>query len=233
MQLTKFGHACVRVEIDGRRLVIDPGGLTDPQALAGAEAVLVTHEHFDHFSEEALRKAAEQNPALRIWTNTSVARKLDGLGARVTAVGAGEIFTAAGFEVKVYGTWHAVIHPDLPRVGNIGFLIEDALFHPGDALTVPDTTVDTLLLPVHGPWSTTGQLIDYVREVAPRQALAVHDGALNDVGTAMVAGLLGGNGPGTPYRWIPAGASAEIACNTTTVGLTPAPPTELLPTERS
>ncbi|MTE16930.1 MBL fold metallo-hydrolase [Nocardia aurantiaca] len=212
MQLTKFGHACVRVEIDGRRLVVDPGGLTDPRALDGVDAVLVTHEHFDHFSEEALRRAAEADPALRIWTNTAVARKLDGLQQRVDAVGAGEVFTAAGFEVRVFGTWHEVIHPDIPRVGNIGFLIDGTLFHPGDALTVPDVAVDTLLLPVHGPWSTTGQLIDYVREVAPSRAYAVHDGALNDIGIAMVGGLLGDNGPGTgaPYHRLAAGESVEI-----------------------
>ncbi|UBU08804.1 MBL fold metallo-hydrolase [Nonomuraea gerenzanensis] len=71
MLLTKFGHACVRVEKDGRRLVIDPGGLTEPQALDGADAVLVTHEHFDHFSEERLRRAAAANPGPRIWADSS------------------------------------------------------------------------------------------------------------------------------------------------------------------
>ncbi|MFG2720072.1 MBL fold metallo-hydrolase [Streptomyces sp. NPDC048416] len=212
MLLTKFGHACVRIEKDGRRLVVDPGGLTEPQALDGADAVLVTHEHFDHFSEATLREAARNNPGLRIWTNTPVARRLDGLGARVTTVGEGEAFTANGFDVKVYGTWHAPIHPDIPRIGNIGFLIDDALFHPGDALTVPDAAVDTLLLPVHGPWSTTGQLIDYVRAVAPHQTCAIHDGALNEVGTAMVGGFLGDNGPGTgaPYRHLTVGASITV-----------------------
>jgi L-ascorbate metabolism protein UlaG (beta-lactamase superfamily) len=212
MQLTKFGHACVRVESADRRLVVDPGGLTDPHALDGADAVLVTHEHFDHFSEDTLRQALQQNPRLRLWTNSAVGGKLTDLGSRVTVVGEGEVFTAAGFEVKVYGTWHATIHPDIPRVANIGFLVDGTLFHPGDALTVPDAAVDTLLLPVHGPWSTTGQLIDYVREVAPRQVVGVHDGALNDVGGAMVAGLLGGNGPGTgsPYQRLTPGASADL-----------------------
>ncbi|MFI5777680.1 MBL fold metallo-hydrolase [Nocardia sp. NPDC051570] len=213
MQLAKFGHACVRIDKPDCRLVVDPGGLTEPQALADVDAVLVTHEHFDHFSEEALRRAAERNRALRIWTNTAVAARLTGLGDRVTVVGAGEAFTAAGFEVKVYGTWHAVIHRDIPPVGNIGFLVDDTVFHPGDAFTVPDTPVDTLLLPVHGPWSTTGQLIDYVREVAPARAYAIHDGALNDIGTAMVGGLLGDSGPGTgaPYRRLTTGTSIDIA----------------------
>ncbi|MEU7040768.1 MBL fold metallo-hydrolase [Streptomyces varsoviensis] len=201
MQLTKFGHACVRIDKEGSRLVMDPGGLTEPQALDGADAVLVTHEHFDHFSEEMLRRAAERNPRLHIWTTSSVAAQLDGLGTRVTAVGEGDAFTAAGFDVTVHGTWHADLHPDVPRVTNVGFLVDGALFHPGDALTVPDADVQTLLLPVHGPWSTVGQLIDYVREVAPRDAYAIHDGALNDIGTAMLGGFLGPDGPGLGARY--------------------------------
>ncbi|MFD7534748.1 MBL fold metallo-hydrolase [Streptomyces sp. NPDC059819] len=213
MNLTKFGHACVRIEQDGQRLVIDPGGLTEAQALDGVDAVLITHEHLDHFSEDALRRAAENNPALRIWANASVAGRLDGLGTRVTVVGDGDAFAAADFDVRVYGTWHAPIHPDIPRITNVGFLIDGTLFHPGDALTVPDTGVDTLLLPVHGPWSTTGALIDYVREVAPRQSYAIHDGALNHVGIAMIAGLLGDNGPstGAPYERLAVGTSTRIS----------------------
>ncbi|MFE0918620.1 MBL fold metallo-hydrolase [Streptomyces nigra] len=213
MELTKFGHACVRLEKDGRRLVIDPGGLTGPDALEGADAVLVTHEHFDHFSEDVLRKAAAEHPGLRIWTNSSVAGKLDGIGTQVVTTGNGDAFSAAGFDIRVHGTWHAVIHPDIPRIPNIGFMVDDALFHPGDALTVPSAPVGTLLLPVHAPWSTVGDLIDYVREVAPRDAIAVHDGALNDVGTAMVAGFLGERGPGIPasYRRLATHASVRIA----------------------
>lgn len=212
MELTKFGHACVRLEKEGRRLVIDPGGLTGPAALDGADAVLVTHEHFDHFSEEALRRAAAARPGLRIWANSRVAQRLDGLGDRVVTTGDGDAFGVAGFDVQVHGTWHAVIHPDVPRIPNIGFLVDRSLFHPGDALTVPATPVGTLLLPVHAPWSTVGDLIDYVREVAPRTAYAVHDGALNDVGTTMVEGLLGEQGPGVTarYRRLAPGASVRI-----------------------
>ncbi|MFD7920980.1 MBL fold metallo-hydrolase [Streptomyces sp. NPDC059740] len=201
MELTKFGHACVRLEKDGRRLVIDPGGLSDPRALEGADAVLVTHEHFDHFSEELLRRAAAAHPGLRIRTTPSVAKQLDGLGPQVATTGDGDAFSLAGFDIRVHGAWHAVIHPDVPRIPNIGFLVDETLFHPGDALTVPGTPVDTLLLPVHAPWSTVGDLIDYVREVAPRNACAVHDGALNDIGSAMVEGFLGAQGPGVPARY--------------------------------
>jgi len=211
VKITKLGHASVLVEDGDRRLVIDPGVLTDPAVLDDVTDVLVTHEHFDHFSESALRKAAAEHE-LRVWTNGAVAAKLDGFGGQVRAVGDGSVFTAQGFEIQVHGTWHAVIHPDVPRIGNIGFLIDGTLFHPGDALTVPGTPVDTLLLPVHGPWSTTGQLVDYVREVAPARVRAIHDGALNEVGRGMVGGLLGDGGPGigAPYRHLGVGETESL-----------------------
>jgi len=105
-----------------------------------------------------------------------------------------------------------VIHPDLPRVRNVGFLVEGRVFHPGDALTVPEVPVPTLLLPAHAPWSKTGELIDYLREVRAQQALAVHDGLLNDVGLAGVARFLGEGGPGqpTPYARLATGESATV-----------------------
>ncbi|WP_448641771.1 MBL fold metallo-hydrolase [Geodermatophilus sp. URMC 63] len=198
MELTKQGHACVVVSDGDRRLVVDPGAWTDPAVLQGASAVLVTHEHADHLVPEQLRAALEADPALEVWTNPSVAALFEGLGSRVHAVGDGDAITAAGFEVQVHGEWHAVIHPDLPRVRNVGFLVEGQVFHPGDALTVPGTPVPTLLLPLHAPWSKVAELIDYVRAVDADQAYAVHDGLLNDTGLGLVTGLLGERGPGTP-----------------------------------
>ena len=198
MELTKQGHACVVVSDGDRRLVVDPGAFTDPAVLQGASAVLVTHEHADHVVPEHLRAALEADPALEVWTNPSVAALFEGLGSRVHAVGDGDAITAAGFEVQVHGEWHAVIHPDIPRVRNVGFLVEGQVFHPGDALTVPGTPVPTLLLPLHAPWSKVAELIDYVRAVDADQAYAVHDGLLNDTGLGVVTGLLGERGPGTP-----------------------------------
>ena len=198
MELTKHGHACVVVSDGDRRLVVDPGAFTDPAVLEGASAVLVTHEHADHVVPDRLRAALEADAALEVWTNPSVAALLEGLGSRVHAVGDGDAVTAAGFEVQVHGEWHAEIHPDLPRVRNVGFLVEGQVFHPGDAFTVPGTPVATLLLPLHAPWSKAAELIDYVREVDADQAYAVHDGLLNDAGLGLMSGLLGERGPGTP-----------------------------------
>ena len=65
MKFTKKSHACVRLEKDGRTLVIDPGAFSEEDAAVGADAILVTHEHADHFNEERLRAGLEANPARR------------------------------------------------------------------------------------------------------------------------------------------------------------------------
>lgn len=213
MKLTKKGHACVRMEKDGGVLVIDPGAFSEPDAAVGADAVLVTHQHADHFAEDRLRAALEANPAARIWTLRSVSEKLTAaFPGRVTTVGDGDTFSAAGFEVEVHGELHAVIHPDVPRITNVGYLVDEAVFHPGDALTVPGKPVETLLLPLHAPWSKFAEIADYVREVAPGHAYAIHDGLLNDNGLGVYNRNLGAAGPGigdTEYRRLVPGESVE------------------------
>jgi L-ascorbate metabolism protein UlaG (beta-lactamase superfamily) len=197
MELTKFGHAAVSLERDGRRLVLDPGVYTDATALDGASAVLITHEHADHFLEERIRAALAASPELEVWTNPAVAASLEGAGPRVHVVGDGDAFTAAGFEVRVFGEWHAQIHPDIPRVRNVGFLVDDTVFHPGDALIAPDVPVDTLLVPVHAPWSKTGEVVDWVREVKPARTFGMHDVLLSEIGLGMMDRFLGEHGLGT------------------------------------
>ncbi|MBD0671289.1 MBL fold metallo-hydrolase [Streptomyces sp. CBMA156] len=200
MRITKFGHACVRVEHGGSTVVVDPGAFTDPAALAGADAVLITHEHMDHFEESRLRAALEADPALRVWTNRAVADRLDGVAQRVGVVGEGDVFEIGGpggLSVSVHGEWHAEIHRDIPRVPNVGFLFDGRLFHPGDAFTVPPHAVETLLLPLAAPWSKASEVIDYVREAGPRRAVPVHEAVLSPIGLAVQTRLVGPEGPGT------------------------------------
>ncbi|MFF3325232.1 MBL fold metallo-hydrolase [Streptomyces sp. NPDC002889] len=182
MRLTKKTHACVRLEKDGSALVIDPGGFSEQDAALGADVILVTHEHPDHFDEGRLRAALEANPAAGLWTLRSVADQLSpAFPGRVHTVGHGDSFTAAGFDIQVHGELHAVIHPDIPRITNVGFLVDGSVFHPGDALTVPGHPVETLMLPVQAPWSKISEVIDYVREVKPRRAIDIHDALLTDL----------------------------------------------------
>ena len=180
MRLTKYSHACVRLERDGV-LVIDPGSWSERASLDGADAVLITHEHVDHLDVEALAEALAQRPSVEIYTHPDVAKQLHELGGVVHQVVPGDEFTAAGFHVRTYGGLHALIHPDIPRVANVGFFIEGddgsgGVYHPGDSFDVPtDAAVDVLFVPVTAPWLKLAESVDFVRAVAPRRAYALHD----------------------------------------------------------
>jgi L-ascorbate metabolism protein UlaG (beta-lactamase superfamily) len=176
MQLTKFRHSCIRVDDGDRTLVLDPGVFSDvDSALDGADAVLITHEHRDHLDADRVRAAAKADPRLRIWAPASVAGALADLGEQVVAVGPDESFDAAGFAVRTFGGQHALIHPLIPIVANVGYLIDAAVYHPGDSLVVPPVPVQTLLLPAVAPWSKVSEVIDFAIAVRAPRAYPIHD----------------------------------------------------------
>ncbi|MBO4205799.1 MBL fold metallo-hydrolase [Micromonospora echinofusca] len=182
MRLTKYTHSCVRIEHDGGVLVIDPGMFAEPAALDGADAVLITHEHPDHLDVEALTAQLDRRP-LTVFGHSTLIDRLGAAAAAFTPVEPGESFTAAGVPVRAYGGAHAVIHPDIPRIANLAYLVDDRVYHPGDSLVAPeDTEVETLFVPIHAPWLKISEAVDFVRAVAPRRAFALHDGLLNDAG---------------------------------------------------
>ncbi|MEU5723016.1 MBL fold metallo-hydrolase [Micromonospora sp. NPDC047738] len=182
MQVTKYAHSCLRVEHDGGVLVVDPGVYSEPEALDGADAVLITHQHPDHVNVEAVTRALDRRP-FRVNGPASLAEVLGDAAEALTVVAPGESFTAAGVAIRAYGGQHAVIHPDIPVIENLGFLINDVVYHPGDSLVVPDDVqVDTLFAPIHAPWNKFSEVVDFIRAVAPRRAYALHDGLLNDNG---------------------------------------------------
>ena len=181
MRIIKHGHACVSVVTGSEHVVVDPGMFTAPAALDGATAVLITHEHPDHWTAEHL--ARTDAPIHTIAAVAERIREADpALAERVSVVEPGDRVALGGTDglaVTVVGVKHAVIHPDIPRITNVGYLVDGGkLFHPGDALTVPDHPVETLMLPVMAPWNKISEVIDYVREVEPQRAYDIHDALL-------------------------------------------------------
>jgi L-ascorbate metabolism protein UlaG (beta-lactamase superfamily) len=195
MRLTKFSHSCVRVERGNGVLLIDPGSLSERDALDGVDAVLVTHEHVDHLDLDALADALGRQPSIEVYTHPDVVEKLRDLPAALHPVLAGDEFSVAGFRVRAYGGLHAIIHPDIPRIANLGFLVEDPaggnLYHPGDSFEVPtDVPVDTLFVPVSAPWLKISEAVDFTRQVAPRRAYALHDALYTGVALGLVKNVM-------------------------------------------
>ncbi|WP_433827303.1 MBL fold metallo-hydrolase [Actinoplanes sp. CA-015351] len=187
MRVTKFTHSCLRLEGAGV-LVVDPGEFSEKAALDGADAVLITHEHFDHLDVDAVTAAVSRRPDLRIFAHEAVLPLLESVAGSTTAVSSGEEFEAAGFRVRAYGGQHAIIHPYVPVFANLGFLIDDGaanVYHPGDSFTLPGVEVETLFAPMNAPWATIAESVEFVRAVRPGRAFALHDGLLNERGAAV------------------------------------------------
>jgi L-ascorbate metabolism protein UlaG (beta-lactamase superfamily) len=211
MRLTKLGHSCVRLEKAGANLVIDPGVWSGADPLAGANALLITHEHVDHMDGAVVRAALERDPGLELWTVGAVAEDFASFGGRVHSVGHGDAFTAVGFDVHVHGREHAPIYPGMPVVANVGFAVDGNVFHPGDAFTVPDEPVKTLLLPISGPWLKTSEMLDYAKAVRPQVSYAIHDELLSANGVGLIEMLAGAFlGDAGTYARLEPGASADI-----------------------
>ena len=173
-------------------LVIDPGVFTDAEAVDGADAVLVTHEHPDHYLVDHLRRTDAG-----VFTIDAVAARIrkdaPDVAERVTVVAPGEDVVAA-LPVRAVGELHAVIHPDLPRVHNSGYVVtagDTTLFHPGDALTPPDVPVDLLCVVVSAPWMKASDGVDFARLVGAPRNLAIHDRVYSEAGLGIVDGHFG------------------------------------------
>jgi L-ascorbate metabolism protein UlaG (beta-lactamase superfamily) len=196
VRITKFTHSCVRFELEGRVLVVDPGIWSEPGALIGADAVLVTHEHVDHV--DVLRVASLGVP---VYAPAEARIDTLGLGLRVTPVSAGESFDAAGFTVHAVGGRHATVYAGQPDCANLGYLIEASAYHPGDSLAVPDAPVHTLFVPVQASWLKTAEAIDFVRAVRPTVAVPIHEGQVNERGLSALNGWMA-ESAGHGYRWL-------------------------------
>ena len=191
MRLTKFGHACIRIELDDEVIVIDPGVFTEPEAVADATQILITHEHPDHWTLDHLNRGQAA-----IHTIQAVADQIleadRRVRDRVQVVAPGDHFDA-GVAVSVVGEKHAVIYEELPHFDNSGFLLDlggKTLFHPGDALTVPDQAVDLLCLPVSAPWLKISECIDFARAVKAPKSVAIHDMIYTEAALGIAEGHL-------------------------------------------
>ncbi|BCB82116.1 MBL fold metallo-hydrolase [Phytohabitans flavus] len=208
MRLTKYTHACVRLQDGDRQLVIDPGIWSEGAALEGVSHVLITHEHGDHVDVDKLAAAQLANAALKVYAHAAVVPKLEKLGDAVVTVASGDEFEAGGFAVRVVGGVHALTYEGLPDCANIGFVVE-GVYHPGDSLFVPDVPVTTLLVPTSAPWLKLSEGLDFMRAVAPARAHSIHDAMLSHNGEQIIDNWLDWKG-NTAYSRIPVGESVDL-----------------------
>jgi len=181
MKVTKYEHATLSIEKAGERLVVDPGKfLSAIDEQSNVVAVVVTHQHDDHWTHERLKLIVDKNPEVKIYGPQGFADAASGFDVQV--VKAGDVVEVAPFTLKFFGEKHAIIHSSVPVIDNVGVLIDDSVYYAGDSYSLPDVPVETLAVPIGAPWLKIGEVIDYVLAVKPQRAFPVHDMTLSVVG---------------------------------------------------
>lgn len=179
MKLTKYEHACVIIEELGSKLVIDPGDYTDlPEDLDSVVAIVITHEHADHFSLRQIEKIRQSSPDAAVYSTENVVSKTD----NANHVTSGEKVSVGAFELEFYGNKHEKARDDIPQVENIGVVVNEKVAYSGDSYEIPPKRIGVLLAPASAPWLHIQAAYDYISSVKAKQVIPTHDSLLSDIG---------------------------------------------------
>lgn len=211
MQIVHFGHSCVLLETGTARLLFDPGKFSSGfEELRDLDAILVTHQHFDHLDTDRLPALVRANPGAQLVTDEDTVAEIVKLDLRSTTARPGDQLTLAGATVTVVGGRHATIHPDFAMPTNAGFVVDaGAFYHPGDALFVPEQEIDVLGLPMSAPWLKTSEAIDFLRGVNPRVAVPIHEALLSEIGFQVQQNWVTRVAPGPEFRPLVRGEAVQ------------------------
>jgi L-ascorbate metabolism protein UlaG (beta-lactamase superfamily) len=180
--ITKLVHACLLVEVNGKRILIDPGIFTwqderfDLSMVDGVDRILITHEHADHVNANLVQAVLDRSNDAAVETTGSLQR----------------ILGEQGIEAVTEGTPHfAAPHERIP-VGpgppNLGFHVEGAISHPGDSHSFVET-MPILAMPFAAPWGSLVAGVDRTRLVNPKYVIPIHDWFISEGGRDFMYGL--------------------------------------------
>lgn len=185
MKVTKLEHSCLVIASTDKTLIVDPGSFTTP--LVGTSdvvAIVITHEHADHWTAEQLTLILDRNPDARIFGPAGVAAAAADFD--ITVVKDGDAHEIGPFSLRFFGEKHAVIHHTIPVVDNVGVLINNELYYGGDSFTIPQgVEVGTLAVPAGAPWLKIAEVMDYVDAIRPRRSFPTHEMVLSTAGKAL------------------------------------------------
>ncbi|MCX6364926.1 MAG: MBL fold metallo-hydrolase [Actinobacteria bacterium] len=183
-----LGHDSFR--LDGSSTVyIDPWKLC--AEAPPADLILVTHDHFDHFSPDDIARVV--TPRTTLIGPASVTDQVDGVTA--LTLGAGETATVGGVTVTAVPAYNIdkfrrpgeVFHP--PAAGGLGYIVEldgRRIYHAGDTDAIPEmrgVRCDVALLPVSGTYVMTAEeAAEACRMISATAVVPMHFGDI--VGTA-------------------------------------------------
>jgi len=181
MKITKYEHAFLSIELERKSVLIDPGSYspTLPE-ISNVVAICLTHVHDDHSYIEHIQKLLRKNPEALVFGPPEVAEKLANIP--VERVYHGDHYEVQGFELDFYGYLHQEIHSSIPVIENVGVMVNQTLFYPGDSYTIPDSNVAVLACPASAPWLKISDVMDFLSAVGASKVFPTHNALLSEQG---------------------------------------------------
>lgn len=183
--IKRITDSCLVVTTDDGATMFDPGfhavetGALDLGEIGDIQRVLITHEHGDHVSPQFVKWVLDRNEDVEICGNQNVADLLakDDIAVQVD-IPDGASAEDVAHEMTPMGT----------APPNRSWTIDGVLTHPGDSYA-PTKTAPVLALALLTPWGSTTRSLEFARNLAPQQAVPVHDFYLSDLGRKWIYGV--------------------------------------------
>ncbi len=186
MKISKYLHSCLVFELDGYKLLFDPGkfsfseGLVKPEMFADVDAIIITHIHPDHLDIEILKQIVQLTNA-PVFTNAQVGGELNkaGISHKVWTDG---LYQLGPFKLQAITVKHELIL-DNPLPQMTGFIINDKVLHPVDSMEeslLQYKGIELLLMVTMAPFTNELRITDFADRLQPKQILPVHDGYAKD-----------------------------------------------------
>ena len=167
-----FGQASVKIQYSGKTIYIDPFSL---KVTDKADVIFITHPHFDHYSEEDIKKVASHETIM--YCPTEIVAKANELKvAKIYGVAPGYESEWKGIGVKVVPAYNFIKTDKHPKekkwVGYILTLGGVKIYHTGDTERIPEMKghkCDIILVPL-GQTYTMNSIDDAVKAVIDSEA---------------------------------------------------------------
>jgi len=197
MKITKYEHACLDIMLRDSRLIIDPGifaaSLTN---LKNISVVVITHMHGDHFDAEKVKAIVAANPGVTILGTDQVVGELDLQNTEIAHIG--KPYTFGSITLEFFGQQHELFKD----IQNIGVLVNNSFYYPGDSYTLPQKPVTVLAAPASAPWLRITEAKDFISNVMPQKVFPTHNALLSEIGESIHYRILSGAAQEKGIEWV-------------------------------
>ena len=187
IQIRWYGHDTFTIK-NNVTVCIDPYKLTKPLS---ADIILISHNHFDHLSEDDLSKITNKNTII-VAPNECISQLSKIKNKKIITILPNEEKTINNVKIKAVPAYNIdKINPDTKKPfhpkedGKVGFIVTIngiSVYHTGDSDLIPEMTElmpNILLVPVSGTYvMTASEAANAVAKIKPKLAIPMHYGTI-------------------------------------------------------